>query len=254
MQYDGLPCDKCGDVTDHGSNSPIDPPNIQSEDGDMTAVEEAKAKLENALMTALWPGLNRANYNSGLARVYVVDVRDAISALIDAKLAALTTEGLGDPEKEGDMESETRYFVTRHFKYAVGAEMHEHRDYLVGVRYPVIGQGPYCGPNPETVTWVSKPEDASSWSDARSADVVAKATRDTKAIVDRRTVMTSKKETRDEGKETRDADCTACDTRGDGSVEEAACVGTAGAGEVARGRSVPTRARGDRHGCAGVDR
>jgi hypothetical protein len=57
-------------------------------EGDVTAIDEALAKLEEAVMTMAWPGLNRADYDSSLARVYVKGVRDAVTALIDAKLAA----------------------------------------------------------------------------------------------------------------------------------------------------------------------
>jgi len=87
------------------------------------------------------------------------------------------------------MKEETRYFVIRDFKWQSHGQIHHHKDYLVGMSYPVLGDGPYCGPNPKNATWVASPEDASCWNSAEDAKVVARATRDTKAKVERRTVM-----------------------------------------------------------------
>jgi hypothetical protein len=87
------------------------------------------------------------------------------------------------------MKTEIWYFVTRDFQWQSHGEIRAHKDYLVGVRYPVIGDGPYCGPNPESITWVSNPENASSWNTEESAAMVARITRDTEAKVERRTMQ-----------------------------------------------------------------
>lgn len=86
------------------------------------------------------------------------------------------------------MRTETWYFVTRDFEWQSHGERHTNKDFLVGVRYPVIGDGPYCGPNPESVTWVTDLEKASRWDTADGAEMVARRTRDTEAKVERRTV------------------------------------------------------------------
>jgi len=90
--------------------------------------------------------------------------------------------------RETVMKTETRYFVTREFMWQSHGEIHTHKDYLAGVQYPVIGSGPYCGPNPGLVTWVPETENASCWSTEEDARRVASATRDTEAKVERRTV------------------------------------------------------------------
>jgi hypothetical protein len=77
-----------------------------------------------------------------------------------------------------------RCYVKREFEWQSHGQMHTHKDYLVGVRYPVLGNGPYCGPNPEEVIWVPKREDASSWDTEYAATLVAKTTRDTEAKVE----------------------------------------------------------------------
>ena len=87
-----------------------------------------------------------------------------------------------------ESKEETWYFVTRNFKWQSHGEIHTHHDYLVGVAYPVIGDGPYCGPNPESSTWVTDPEKASRWNTEECAAAVARMTRDTEAKVERRTV------------------------------------------------------------------
>jgi len=90
------------------------------------------------------------------------------------------------------MQTETWYFVTRNFKWQSHGQIHTHKDYLVGVRYPVISDGPYCGPNPEMITWVPEPENASRWDTEWGASVAARATRDTEAKVEKRTVTVEK--------------------------------------------------------------
>jgi hypothetical protein len=88
------------------------------------------------------------------------------------------------------MSTETRFFVTREFDWQIRGEIRKHKDYLVGVRYPAIDGGPYCGPNPDRVDWTEKLEDASSWSSEEDAAVVARKTRDTQAKVVCRTTET----------------------------------------------------------------
>ena len=87
-----------------------------------------------------------------------------------------------------ETQTETWYFVTRNFKWQSHGQVHTHRVYLVGVRYPVIGDGPYCGPNPESATWVEDPEKASRWDTEEGAAIVARCTRDIEAKVEKRTV------------------------------------------------------------------
>jgi hypothetical protein len=76
------------------------------------------------------------------------------------------------------------HYVKREFNWQSHGQVHTYKDYLVSVEYPVIGSGPYCGPNPEKVTWTTKREDASSWCDEEGARIAAEATRDTEARVE----------------------------------------------------------------------
>lgn len=76
-----------------------------------------------------------------------------------------------------------RYCVKREFQWQSHGQFHTHKDYLVGVHYPVIGDGPYCGPNPDAVTWTPDAGLASSWHTEDAAQAAARLTRDTKARV-----------------------------------------------------------------------
>ncbi len=90
-----------------------------------------------------------------------------------------------------------KYVVTRNFKWQSHGEVHTHEDFLIGVRYPVVGDGPYCGPNPETVEWTPNVEEASSWCGEHGeehATMVAKATRDTEAKIKKLSPGQDKKE------------------------------------------------------------
>ena len=83
------------------------------------------------------------------------------------------------------METEVRYYVTREFTLhnPDTQEKQEHKDYLVGVRSHML-------PSTPEVTWTVGLLGASSWGDLEQAKISAKATCDTRAKIEKRTVET----------------------------------------------------------------